>query len=35
MKIQLHLAVIAANVKRIVKLLSAGTNPPAPALVYA
>ncbi len=32
MKIQLHLAVIAANVKRIVKLLSAGANPPAMAL---
>ena len=29
MKIQLHLAVIAANVKRIVKLLPAGANPPA------
>jgi IS5 family transposase len=35
MKIQLHLAVIAANVKRIVKLLSAGTNPLASALAYA
>ena len=32
MKIQLHLAVIAANVKRIVKLLSEGANPPAMAL---
>ena len=32
MKIQLHLAVIAANVKRIVKLLSAGANPPTMAL---
>ncbi len=32
MKIQLHLAVIAANVKRIVKLLSAGTNPLAVTL---
>lgn len=32
MKIQLHLAVIAANVKRIVTLLSAGTNPPVVAL---
>ena len=32
MKIQLHLAVIAANVKRVVKLLSEGANPPAMAL---
>ncbi|MFC1491725.1 hypothetical protein ACFLQ0_03955 [Nitrospinota bacterium] len=30
-KIQLHLAVIAANVKRIIKLL-AGASPPAAAL---
>ena len=32
MKIQLHLAVIAANVKRIVKLLFEGAIPPAAAL---
>ncbi len=32
MKIQLHLAVIAANVKRIVKLLFGGAIPPAAAL---
>ena len=35
MKIQLHLAVIAANVKRIVKLIAAEVNPPAMALGYA
>ena len=32
MKIQLHLAVIAANVKRIVKLLLPGRGAPAVAL---
>lgn len=35
MKIQLHLAVIAANVKRIVKLLFGGAIPPAATLGHA